>query len=64
LYKVINRFIDKEDNDTLYEVGEVYPKGDFKPTKKRVEILLKKHPTYNCKFIEEIKEEKKPSNKG
>jgi hypothetical protein len=64
MYKVINRFIDKEDKDTLYEVDEVYPKGDYKPTKKRVEVLLKEHPTYKCKFIKEIKEEKKPSNKG
>ncbi|USK56571.1 hypothetical protein LIS82_08910 [Cytobacillus solani] len=58
-YKVINRFYDKEDNNTLYEVGEDYPKGDHKPTKKRIEVLAKEHPKYKCVFIEAVKEEKK-----
>jgi len=63
-YKVVNSFIDKEDNNTLYEVGEEYPKGDHKPTKKRIEELSKIHPKYKRVFIEEVKEEKKkPSSK-
>ena len=56
-YKVVNRFIDTKDNDTLYEVGDTYPKTSKKPTKKRIEELSKKHPKYNRVFIEEIKEE-------
>lgn len=56
-YKVINRFKDKEDNFTIYEVGEEYPKESFKPTKKRITELSKEHPKYKCKFIEEVKEE-------
>lgn len=58
-YKVINRFIDKEDNNTSYKVGEGFPKGDSKPSKKRIEELSKPHPKYKLIFIEEIKKEVK-----
>lgn len=54
LYRVINDFIDKEDN-TLYRVGEGFPKGDSKPSKKRINELKKKHLKYNKAFIEEVK---------
>jgi hypothetical protein len=55
---VINRFVDKEDNKTPYEVGDVYPKGDNKPSKKRIEELSKPHPKYQRAFIEEVKANK------
>jgi hypothetical protein len=58
-YKVINKFYDKENKDTFYNVGDEYPKGDYKPTKKRIEGLSKVHPEYNRAFIEEEKKEKK-----
>lgn len=54
-YKVISRFIDKADNNTLYNVDEEYPKGSYKPTKKRISELSKEHPTYKRAFIEEVK---------
>lgn len=63
-YRVINEFVDKEDNDTHYKIGDEYPKGNYKPMKKRIEILSKKHSKYNRIFIEEIKEEKKSSKKS
>jgi hypothetical protein len=63
LYKVVNDFIDKEDNDTHYLAGEVYPKGDYKPSKKRIGELSKEHPIHKRFFIEEVKEEKKSSKK-
>lgn len=62
-YKVINEFIDKHDK-TLYKVGEVFPKGNAKPTKKRIEELSKKHQKYKVSFIEEVQEEKKPSKQS
>ncbi|MEB1809032.1 MAG: hypothetical protein LPK26_17380 [Bacillaceae bacterium] len=55
-YKVINAFIDTVDNKTRYNVGDSYPKGSYKPTKKRIEELSKKHPKYKKAFIEEVKE--------
>ena len=55
-YKVIHSFKDKEDNNTLYSVGDEYPKGKLKPTKKRLEELSKKHPDHKVAFIEEVKD--------
>lgn len=63
MYKVINSFRDKEDNNTLYKVGEEFPKGDSKPSKKRIEQLSKTHPIYKSVFIQEVKEEKKTPKK-
>jgi hypothetical protein len=54
-FKVVNRFLDKENENTPYEVGDEYPKGDYKPTKKRIEELSKQHPKYQRAFIEEVK---------
>lgn len=65
-YKVVNNFEDTLDDNKLYEAGDPYPKGDYKPTKKRIAELSKKHPKYKRVFIEEIKDEKnneKPSSK-
>ncbi|MGM0807534.1 MAG: hypothetical protein ACQET8_22775 [Bacillota bacterium] len=58
-YKVIKRFRDKEDNNTIYEVGDEFPKGDSKATKKRLEELSSSHPVYRSAFIEEVAEKKK-----
>jgi len=56
--KVIKQFKDKEDKGRLYEVGDEYPKGSFKPTNKRLNELSELHPHYKAAFIKE--EEKKP----
>jgi len=64
-YKVINKFKDSKDNNTLYEVGDEYPKGDYKPTKKRIEELSKEHKHYKRVFIQEVEsneETKEPSS--
>jgi len=58
-YKVINRFTDVEDNNTVYEIGDEFPKGNFKPTKKRIDDLSKVHPRYKYIFIEEEKQKSK-----
>lgn len=55
-YKVVNKFIDTDDNNKLYRSGDEYPKGDYKPTKKRISELSKVHPKYNRVFIKEVKD--------
>ena len=50
-YKVINPFKDKENDNTKYNVGDRYPKGDLKTSKKRIEELSKKHSKHNVAFI-------------
>lgn len=62
-YKVISKFIDKEDNNTLYEVGDEFPKGDSQPAENRIETLLNKHPKYNKAFIVEVEHIEQVSNK-
>lgn len=62
-YKAINGFKDTEDNNTIYAVGDEFPKGNFKPTKKRIEELSKPHPKYKTVFIEEVKKELEPKGK-
>lgn len=37
MYKVVHRFIDLEDNNRLYEVGDIYPTAD--KTKERIDFL-------------------------
>lgn len=59
-YKVIKQFKDKEDGNKMYEVGDEYPKGSFKPTKKRLDELSELHPHYKAIFIEEVN---KPATK-
>lgn len=54
-HKVLHSFRDKDNDNTLYNVGEEYPKGDYKPTKKRIEELSKKHKKHKVAFIEGIK---------
>ena len=55
-YKVIHAFKDSEDKSTLYNIGDEYPKGKLKPTKKRIEELSKTHPVHNVAFIKEVKD--------
>lgn len=56
-YRVLHTFKDKDNDNVLYDVGEEYPKGDYKPTKKRIEELTKKHKEHKVAFIEEVKDE-------
>ncbi|MFS0822169.1 hypothetical protein [Bacillus sp. 1P02SD] len=53
-FKVINRFKDTHDNDTEYEVGEEYPKGDYQPSEERLKALQEVHPKYKRIFIEAV----------
>ena len=62
-YKVINDFYDAENNNEHYVKDDVYPKGDFKPSKKRLETLTGIHPEHNKAFIEEVAEEENPEEK-
>jgi len=55
IYKVVNDFKDITDKNTRYSVGDEYPKGSHKPSKKRIEELSKTHKKYNRIFIEENK---------
>ena len=38
-YKVIKSFVDLQDNYHQYEIGEYYPRKEYKPTQARIKEL-------------------------
>lgn len=62
-HKVIKAFRDLEDNNTLYKVGDEYPKGNHKPTKKRLKELSELHPKYKAEFIVEVETEEEKNDR-
>lgn len=60
MFIVLNEFIEREHDFTLYTKGETYPKKGFKANDKRVDFLQKKHFKYGVAFLETPKEAPKP----
>lgn len=61
MYRVIEYFEDLQDNSRPYEVGDIYPKGDIKPTKERfIELATDKNRRHIplIKKVDEPKVEK------
>lgn len=58
MYKVIKRFIDLQDDRYAYNVGDVYPRDDAKPTKKRISELASDKNKMKTPLIVEIEPEK------
>ncbi|MFJ5564823.1 hypothetical protein [Lysinibacillus xylanilyticus] len=63
MYKVINRFKEKNHNDHIYEVGDTYPVDGEKLVKTRAEALTKVHDEYNVAFLKAVEEPKKASTR-
>lgn len=59
MYKVINRFKEKNHDDHIYEVGDPYPADGKKLVKARAEALTKVHDEYNVAFLKAVEEPKK-----
>lgn len=66
-YKVIHAFMDVEDENHVYQVGDVYPReGEYYPTKKRRSELSSdknKIGTPLIEIVEEEEQEQKPKAK-
>ncbi|MEK5530655.1 hypothetical protein MKX79_14915 [Viridibacillus sp. FSL R5-0468] len=56
MYKAINRFIEQNHNDHIYEVGDTYPVEGQKLVKKRADELTKVHPQYKVAFLQVVEE--------
>lgn len=54
LYKVITRFKDADDDNYLYEVGDLYPREGYYPTDKRIDELSTANNRRNVVGIELI----------
>lgn len=58
MYKVIRYFIDLEDKNHEYNVGDAYPRKGGKPTKERIAALAGNDNKQGQPVIEAVKEEK------
>lgn len=66
MYRVIEYFEDLQDNGQPYNVGDVFPKGDKKVTKERLNELATDKNRRHIPLIEKVEEPKveKPSKKA
>lgn len=60
-YKVLHLFKEKEHGDTIYSIGDPYPKEGFKANDKRVSFLQELNPVYGVRFLDSA--EDKPTVK-
>lgn len=54
MYEVIRKFLDVE-TDHVYNVGDTYPISGHKPTKNRIEKLLKGNNNCGHIYLKEVK---------
>jgi len=57
-YRVIQRFVDLQDNNHRYEVGDKFPRLNANVSKKRIQELSSAENRRKIPLIEEIREEK------
>lgn len=62
MYKVIERFMDLQDDNYIYEVGDAYPREGADPTLERIRELASNSNKIGKPLIEEIAE--KPKKKA
>lgn len=63
MYKVIERFMDLQDDNYIYEVGDAYPREGADPTLERVRELASNSNKIGKPLIEEIPEKPKRTRK-
>ncbi|HFI0151090.1 TPA: hypothetical protein ACGO3A_001983 [Streptococcus suis] len=63
IYKFKTRFFDQLDNHFLYEVGDVFPRAGYEPSKERIASLLSSNNPHLTAFIEEVKKTRKKETK-
>lgn len=49
---VLNDFMEKYHNNTVYRKGDTYPQDGFEADSKRVEFLQEVHPKYGVPFLD------------
>lgn len=64
MYKVVKHFIDLQDNNYKYDVGDTYPRKGLNVLQSRINELASDKNRQGCPLIEEIPEaEEKPKKK-
>ena len=64
MYRVIVYFEDLQDNGQPYNVGDVFPKGNKKVTKKRLNELATDKNRRHIPLIEKVEKPKKANKKS
>lgn len=57
MHKVVVKFVDLQDSNHLYEVGDVYPRVGASPTPERIAELASNTNKLHTALIEELHEE-------
>lgn len=60
MYRVIHNFVDPEDNNHVYLVGDFYPREGAETTLERATFLLGSSHAIGCPLIEEVENMAKP----
>ena len=63
MYKVIERFMDLQDDNYIYEVGDAYPREGADPTLERIRELASNSNKIGKPLIEEFAEKPKRTRK-
>lgn len=63
MFKVIKQFIDLQDNNHLYKVGDVYPRKGLEPTENRLKELSTSANKQKRPLIKEVENEPKKAVK-
>ena len=65
MYRVIKAFCDLQDNNNLYQIGDIFPRSGLSVTDERLAELSSDKNKQGCPLIELIKEDnkKKPAKK-
>ena len=63
MYKVIERFMDLQDDNHIYEVGDAYPREGAYPKLERIRELASNRNKIGKPLIEEIVEKPKRTRK-
>lgn len=58
MFEVVRAFRDAKNNDHYYAVGDTYPVSGYKPTKARIEELVKGTNKNGKVYLKEVKEQK------
>lgn len=61
MYEVVRAFRDSKNDDHYYGVGDTYPVSGYKPTKARIEELVKGTNKNGKVYIKKVEEDKTPS---
>lgn len=56
MYEVIKGFMDLQDDNHLYEVGQTYPRTGYKPSTKRIDELLSANNKRGKPLIKAVQE--------